>query len=196
MHGLDRPTQIQKIPTEEGFDAENWVRGCWKALEERKREGGRVTQQLRGWYCPWTAVLTSVRKGLEAWKLHPPDCLARCERPFYAVSRQRPQQRWVTLGYGGGRELQQLPECRLLGFYSSNASSWGRRQMCPPPSSNWRFILYWPPKLQDKNSREEAGACTDHIFLVSKVRKPPWPHMHRGGSLEAKGESCQGMLYP
>ena len=44
--------------------------------------------------------------------------------------------------------------------------------------------------------REEAGPCTDHIFLVPKVRGPPFPHMHRKGSLEAKEESCQGMFYP
>ena len=43
--------------------------------------------------------------------------------------------------------------------------------------------------------REEAGPCTDHIFLVSKVRRPSGPHMGRAGSLEAKRESCQGMFY-
>ena len=44
--------------------------------------------------------------------------------------------------------------------------------------------------------REEAGPCTDHIFLVPKVRRHPRAYMGRKCSLEAKGESCQGMFYP
>ena len=43
--------------------------------------------------------------------------------------------------------------------------------------------------------REEAGPCKDHVFLIPKVRRPPWPHMHRRSSLEANGKSCQGMFY-
>ena len=128
---------IQKILTEEGFDAE---RGCWKALEEQKREGGRVTQQLRGWYGPWTAVLTSAQKGLEVWKLHPPDCFASCEKPVFPPAASDSSGSISSSGgwpwaCGGGRKLQQLPECRLLGFYSSKAFSWGRRQICPHPQA-------------------------------------------------------------
>ena len=44
--------------------------------------------------------------------------------------------------------------------------------------------------------REEAGPCTDLRFFVPEVRRLPLPHMCKKGSLEAKGESCQGMLYP
>ena len=43
--------------------------------------------------------------------------------------------------------------------------------------------------------REVAGPCTDHIFLVSKVRRPSRPDVGRTGSLEAQRESCQGMFY-
>ena len=52
---------------------------------------------------------------------------------------------------------------------------------------------------QDQNStqlREKAGPCPDHIFLILEVTRPPRPHMRRKGSLEAKGEWCQGKLYP
>ena len=45
-------------------------------------------------------------------------------------------------------------------------------------------------------SREEAGPCPDHISLIPEVRGPPQSHMRRKGSLEVKGELCQGMLYP
>ena len=44
--------------------------------------------------------------------------------------------------------------------------------------------------------REGAGPCSDHMFLGPEVRRPPRPHRHRKGSLETKGESCQGMFYP
>ena len=42
--------------------------------------------------------------------------------------------------------------------------------------------------------REAAGPCSDHIFL--EVRRLPWPYMSNKGSLEARGEFCQGMFYP
>ena len=47
--------------------------------------------------------------------------------------------------------------------------------------------------LTAEQLRENVGPCLGHIFL--KVRRPPRPHMCRKGSLEAKGELCQGMFY-
>ena len=41
--------------------------------------------------------------------------------------------------------------------------------------------------------KEEAGACTDHIFLVPEVSRPPQPHMHIKAPWRSKGELCQGM---
>ena len=32
----------------------------------------------------------------------------------------------------------------------------------------------------------KVGPCTDHIFLITEVRRPPQPHMCRKGSLETK----------
>ena len=59
------------------------------------------------------------------------------------------------------------------------------------------FSIDWNSKTRIAGHlREEAGPCTDHIFLVPKVRRPPWPYMRRKVSLGAKWESCQRMLYP
>ena len=86
-------------------------------------------------------------------------------------------------------------------------SAWEAGGGCPP------FPHLPPPPLQgkaigdsfstDQNSktriaghlREKAGPSPDHIFLILKVRRPPWPHMRRK-ALEAKGQFCQGVLYP
>ena len=40
------------------------------------------------------------------------------------------------------------------------------------------------------------GPAQDHVFLIMEVRRPPLTtYMHKG-SLEAKGELCQGVFYP
>ena len=40
------------------------------------------------------------------------------------------------------------------------------------------------------------GPAQDHVFLIMEVRRPPLTtYMHKG-SLEAKGELCQGIFYP
>ena len=44
--------------------------------------------------------------------------------------------------------------------------------------------------------REEAGRCPDHVFLILKVRRAPQAHTRTKAPWRAKGEQCQGMLYP
>ena len=59
------------------------------------------------------------------------------------------------------------------------------------------FSIDWNSKTRIAGQlREEGGPCTDHIFLVLEVRKPPQPHMHKKCSLEAKGELRQVMFHP
>ena len=45
-------------------------------------------------------------------------------------------------------------------------------------------------------SREEAGCCPDHVFLIPKVRRPPQAHTYTKAPWRSKGEQCTGMFYP
>ena len=72
-------------------------------------------------------------------------------------------------------------------------------RQAPPPTPRVKQLEIHDRKSKTKTAgqlREEAGPCSDHIFLVPEVGRPPRPHRHSKGSLEAKRESCQGMLFP
>ena len=68
----------------------------------------------------------------------------------------------------------------------------GRRWIAPsfPQGKGTRDSFSTDQNSKKRKSgqlREEVGPCSDHIFLILEVRGPPWPHMPRKGSSEAKG---------
>ena len=78
-------------------------------------------------------------------------------------------------------------------------SFWGRRQTGTPQGKaiGDSFSIDRNSKTRIAGQlRDEGGPCTDHIFLIPKVRRPPQPHTHKKCSLEAKGELCQVMFHP
>ena len=176
--------------------AKLWLEGTG-GTKERRREGHTAVERL---ILPLDCSAHFCTEGAGSLKATPSRLLCQLWEAFFPllpVTLLAASAAAVgDLGLWQREEVAAAARVQAPRFLQQQCFQLRQEANMPPPSSNWRFILYWPPKLQDKNSREEAGTCIDHIFLVSKVRRPPRPHLHREGSLEAKGESCQGMFYP
>ena len=107
---------------------------------------------------------------------------------------------WIGGGVGVGHAGQGiwLRGMKLLSFPQSWSWHWGSSQMGPQGKAMGDSFSV------DQNTKTKiagwlggkVGPCTDHIFLIPKVRRPPQPHTHKKCSLEAKGELCQGVFYP
>ena len=75
----------------------------------------------------------------------------------------------------------------------SGICTWGRRQM-PPPHRVKRLQIHETSRQYRTIKGGDWALPRPHI--LPEVRRLLWPHITRKGSLQAKGELCQGMSYP